>query len=71
MAESPEHQFLKSEATKVLEDFSCLHLYGYTETDRKKFDFSCLLERDWSRPLVGQVLWKHSQETAKLNFYNQ
>jgi hypothetical protein len=60
MAESAEHQFLKSEATRVLAEFSKLRLYGYTETDRKKFDFSCLLERDWTRPLVGQVLWKHA-----------
>ncbi|MEM7147554.1 MAG: hypothetical protein AAF591_20730 [Verrucomicrobiota bacterium] len=56
MAESPEHQFLKSEFNRVLNDFSALTLYGFTETERKRFDFSCLIERDWTRPLAGQVL---------------
>lgn len=65
MAESPEHEFLKQSANRVLEAFSNLRLYGFTETDRKKFDFSCLLERDWSRPLVGQVLWKHTEGIDK------
>lgn len=65
MAESAEHDFLKNKANQVLADFSNLKLYGFTETDRKKFDFSCLLERDWSRPLVGQVLWKHVEGIEK------
>ena len=26
---------------------------------------ACLLERDWSRPLVGQVLWRHSSGIDK------
>lgn len=65
MAESPEHEFLKQKTNQVLSDFSKLKLFGFTETDRKKFDFSCLLERDWSRPLVGQVLWKHIEGIDK------
>ena len=65
MAEQAEHEFLKQHTTKVLGDFSKLRIYGFTETDRKKFDFSCRLERDWSRPLVGQVLWKHTRGIEK------
>lgn len=65
MAESPEHDFLKQQANQVLDDFSNLKLYGFTETDRKKFDFSCLLQRDWRRSLVGQVLWKHEEGLDK------
>ncbi len=59
MAESPEHLFLKSSFLKVIEDFSSTDIYGYTEGDRKKFDMSCSLKRDWERPLVGQTLWSH------------
>lgn len=65
MPESPEHLFLKSEFNNVLESFSKLKLYGFTETGRKKFDLSCLLERDLSRPLAGQVLWKNNQGIDK------
>ncbi len=65
MAESAEHNFLKTVTTEVLSNFSNSRLYGFTETDRKKFDMSCLLERDWSRSLVGQVLWKHAEGIEK------
>ncbi|MCL5036435.1 MAG: hypothetical protein M1269_04870 [Chloroflexi bacterium] len=65
MAEGPEHTFLKSTSTDVLQGFSRLRLYLYHEADRKKFDMACLLERDWSRPLVGQVLWHHSKGIDK------
>lgn len=57
MAESPEHYFLKSEFLKVLEDFSATKIYGYSESDRKRYDMSCSIKRDWERPLVGQTLW--------------
>lgn len=57
--ESAEHQFLKTEFLKVLDHFSSLNLYGFTETSRKKFDFSCTLKRDLARPLVGQTLWSN------------
>ncbi len=65
MAESVEHSFLKNVATEILSDFSNSRLYGFTETERKKFDMSCMLERDWSRPLVGQVLWRHAEGIEK------
>jgi len=65
MPESPEHEFLKTRFNEVLRDFSSLKLYGFTETDRKRFDFSCLLERDWTRPVAGQVLWRHTDGIDK------
>lgn len=60
MPESPEHEFLKTCFNEILREFSSLRLYGFTETDRKRFDFSCLLERDWTRPVAGQVLWRNA-----------
>jgi hypothetical protein len=65
MPESPEHEFLKTRFNEVLRDFSSLKLYGFSETDRKRFDFSCLLERDWTRPVAGQVLWRHTEGIEK------
>ncbi|MDN7513814.1 hypothetical protein QZM67_01535 [Burkholderia sp. AU45251] len=65
MAESAEHLFLKQTFLTVLKRFSRIDLYGFCETDRKLFDFSCLVERDWERPLVGQVLWGHTDGIEK------
>lgn len=65
MAESPEHYFLKTEFLKVLEDFSSTQIYGYSEGDRKKYDMSCSLKRDWERPLVGQTMWSHEKGIDK------
>lgn len=65
MAESPEHIFLSQAFLQVLAEFSRLELYGYRETDRKKFDFSCTLRRDWDRLLVGQTLWAHEKGIDK------
>jgi hypothetical protein len=59
MAESDEHRFLSATFLETLDQLSRSRLYGYTEADRKLFDFGCLLERDWTRPLVGQTLWSH------------
>lgn len=65
MPESAQHLFLKDLVVDVLRDFSKLELYGLAEVDRKRFDFSCGIERDWTRPLVGQVLWKHERGIDK------
>jgi hypothetical protein len=65
MAEAPEHTFLSHKFLEILQAFSKLRLYGYTEADRKKFDFACVLQRDWERPLIGQTLWKHTEGIAK------
>lgn len=65
MAESDEHKFLSSTTLEVLERMSQSGLYGFKETDRKKFDFTCDLVRDWSRLVSGQTLWKHSEGIDK------
>ncbi|AFU01769.1 hypothetical protein [Nocardia brasiliensis] len=59
MADSVEHQFLSQRVVDVLSDMAKSRLYSYTEAERRKFDFACELQRDWSRPLVGQTLWSH------------
>lgn len=59
MGEKAAHQFLKATFSDALRSFSKLRLYGYTEAERRKFDLACVLERDWSRPVVGQVAWHH------------
>jgi hypothetical protein len=65
MSESAEHAFLKQVIIEVLEEFSHLRLYGLTEAARRRFDFSCRLERDWSRLLTGQAVWRHGDGIEK------
>jgi hypothetical protein len=65
MSESAEHDFLKQVILEVLEEFSRLRLYGLTEAARRRFDFSCRLERDWSRLLTGQAAWRHGSGIEK------
>ncbi len=61
MAESPEHEFLSTAFLDTLSEFANSRLYTYREASRRKFDFACDLIRDWTRPLVGQTLWKHTE----------
>jgi len=56
---TPEHQFLSESLHTSLTKFSKSSLFGVREAQRKTFDFACVLNRDFSRPLVSQVLWKH------------
>jgi hypothetical protein len=65
MSESVEHQFLSQSVTEVLSELSRTNLYAYVEAERRKFDFACELVRDWSRPLVGQTLWRHTAGVDK------
>ena len=65
MAESPEHQFLSCEFLDVVERFSGSHLYSYRESERKKFDFSCIMAENWDYSLDGQTLWKHTEGIDK------
>jgi hypothetical protein len=59
MAQSAEHDFLSHAALKIMESASRSQLFGYTEGQRKRFDFSCDLKKDWSKIVAGQILWKH------------
>ncbi|MEV5914361.1 hypothetical protein AB0M00_36375 [Streptomyces chartreusis] len=59
MASSPEHDFLSAAALSIMEDASRSRLFGYAEGQRKLFDFSCDLKRDWSKVVAGQTLWQH------------
>ncbi|MGW5613805.1 hypothetical protein [Streptomyces sp. NPDC003877] len=59
MAESPEHIYLSKTALKIMEGASRSQLFGYTEGQRKRFDFSCDLKKDWSKVVAGQTLWRH------------
>ncbi|MFK0178187.1 hypothetical protein ACIQVR_19635 [Streptomyces xanthochromogenes] len=65
MAESAEHSFLSSAALQVMEEASSSKLFGYKEGERKRFDFSCDLARDWSKLVSGQTLWKHTEGIDK------
>ena len=65
MAETDEHRFLSEKFLEIIETYSKSEVYGYTEASRKKFDFACNIQRDWSRPLVGQTLWKHQEGVDK------
>lgn len=56
---TPEHQFLSDSLHSSLTKFSTSSLFGVLEAQRKTYDFACILNRDFSRPLVSQVLWKN------------
>jgi len=62
---TPEHQFIAESFDQCLQDFSATALIGMTESQRRTFDYSCILKRDLSRPLVAQVLWAHSEGLEK------
>lgn len=65
MAVSPEHQFVAEEINSVLLKYANTKLLGVLESERKKFDYSCTLERDCQRVLVSQVLWSHTEGIHK------
>lgn len=65
MAESPEHQFLSQVAVEYFARAASTHLFTMLESERKRFDFTCTLMRDWTRPIVGQVLWRHVEGADK------
>ncbi len=48
-----------------LERAASTQLYSFLENQRKTFDFGCVLLRDWTRPVIGQTLWKHVEGVDK------
>lgn len=65
MGVTAEHQFISQEIDKVLSAFSKTQLLGITEAQRRTFDYACMMMRDFSRPLVAQVLWSHNEGIEK------
>src|SRR5215831_674808 len=65
MADSPEHQFIAEQLDNTLSRVSHTRLFGITEAQRRVFDYACILFRDFSRPLVSQVLWRHEEGIDK------
>ena len=59
MPESAEHQFISQTFERVVDRLSGVRLFGVSEAERRTFDYACVLHRDFSRPLVSQVLWKN------------
>ena len=65
MDSKPEHEFIAVSLDKILREFSRTSLFGITESQRRTFDYSCILLRDFSRPLISQVLWGHVEGIEK------
>ena len=65
MKATPEHEFIAKCTDEVLSRFSDIRLIGVTESERRMFDYSCVLTRDCSRPLVAQLLWSHQEGIDK------
>lgn len=65
MAISPEHQFIAEEINKILLKYSNTKLLGVLESERKKFDYSCILERNFQKVLTSQVLWSNTRGIRK------
>lgn len=65
MAKSAEHQFIAEQLDRTLVSYSNTRLFGVLEAERAAFDYACVLLRDFSRPLISQVLWKHHSGVDK------
>ena len=65
MSPALEHRFIAQCANESPSLFSTVRLLGVTESQRRTFDYSCVLWRDCSHPLVAQVLWSHHEGIDK------
>jgi hypothetical protein len=65
MALTPEHQFISTSIDVIINKYSKASLFGVNESQRRTFDYSCILLRDFSRPLVSQVMWGHAKGVEK------
>jgi hypothetical protein len=59
MAASEEHKYLSDTTMEILSSLSKSRLYSYSEAERGRLDFSCILAETWKYLVAGQVLWKH------------
>ena len=58
MSESDEHRFLSQSVVDVTARFARTRLYSFRESDRRTFDFSCVMRESWDRLVDGQTLWR-------------
>ena len=65
MAQSTEHYFISCKLDEILKKYGATKLIGVLESDRKRFDYSCIMNRDYTRSLVSQVLWSHTEGIDK------
>ena len=65
MALTAEHQFISLSLDTIITKYSKSLLFGINESQRRTFDYSCILLRDFTRPLVSQVMWGHSEGVEK------
>lgn len=59
MSSTPENDFITDSIDRIVMSFSQTALFGIKESERRKFDYSSILLRDFSRKLVCQVMWTH------------
>jgi hypothetical protein len=62
---SPEHKAIAAAIDGAIQSMEASALVGVFESQRKMFDYGCLLKRDLTRPLVAQVLWGHEDGLEK------
>lgn len=60
-----EHEALVEALDRALTRMSKTKLLGVKESERRMFDYSCLTDRDFERPLVAQVVWNHEAGLEK------
>lgn len=60
-----EHSFIAQQIDATLQAVSAIGLMGVTEDDRRRFDYAATCLRDFTRPLVAQVLWTHTEGIEK------
>lgn len=60
MARSDEHNYVTNVFIGCAHELSRSELFAYGEADRARFDFACVLTRDYSRQIIGQTLTHHA-----------
>lgn len=60
MMVSPEHEFVRAESLSAAADLARSEIFGYSEAERGRFDFACLLTQHKERAVIGQTLRSHA-----------